>query len=170
VNPFLLRSPRLGFRQWHADDLPLARALWTDPAVTRLISREPFSEEQVAARLEKEISTASTQGIQYWPIFTLEGGEHVGCCGLKAHPTDPAAREMGFHLRPGFWGRGYASEAAAAVVEHAFTSLDLPGLFAGHHPENAASARILRKLSFERIGEFLFPPTGLIHPWYYRKR
>ena len=54
-------------------------------------------------------------GITYWPLFRLSDGEFVGCCGLKPHP-DPDTLALGFHLRPDFWGQGYASEAARAVI------------------------------------------------------
>ena len=51
--------------------------------MTRLIGG-PFSREQVAERLSREISTMQSHGIQYWPMFLLATGEHVGCCGLDS--------------------------------------------------------------------------------------
>ena len=74
--------------------------------------------------------------------------------------------EIGFHLRPEFWGRGYAAEAAAAVIRYAFKELKAEKLFAGHNPSNAASRKVLGKLGFAYIGDEFYPPTGLQHPPY----
>ncbi|HEV8321400.1 MAG TPA: GNAT family N-acetyltransferase [Myxococcota bacterium] len=162
---------RLVFRSWRADDEPLARALWGDARVTALIdARGALDDAEMRRRLAVEIENERAHGFQYWPIFLREGGAHVGCCGLK--PRDPARSvlELGFHLRPAHWGAGYATEAARAVVAHAFAHLGVSALFAGHHPRNAASRRTLEKLGFRRTHDELFPPTGLVHPAYWLSR
>jgi [ribosomal protein S5]-alanine N-acetyltransferase len=163
--PYFLCSPRLGFRTWTDADLPLALALWGDPAVTRLIGG-PFSPEQVAERLRLEQASQAAAGLQYWPVFSLACGAHIGCCGLR--PYRPAERlyEIGVHLRPAQWGHGYAREAATAVIAYAFTRLPVEGLFAGHHPGNHASRRLLQALGFCYTHDELYPPTGLQHPSY----
>jgi RimJ/RimL family protein N-acetyltransferase len=74
--------------------------------------------------------------------------------------------EMGLHLRPAYWGRGLALEAGRAIISFAFASLRVKGLFAGHHPENAASRELLVKLGFRFTHEGLYAPTGLLHPSY----
>jgi ribosomal-protein-alanine N-acetyltransferase len=163
---YFLRAARLGFRRWQAEDLPLARALWGNPEVTRLFSREPLTETLVEERLRTEMQQARDHGVQYWPIFLLANDAHVGCCGLRPHRPDEGIYELGFHLLPAHWGAGIASEAAGAVIEHAFSQPGIQGLFAGHHPDNAASGRVLAKLGFTRTGDQLYPPTGLQHPSY----
>lgn len=161
---YFLRTTRLGFGRWHEADLPLARDLWGDARVTRLFGG-PFPETQVRERLAREIANEAALGIQYWPLFLLADGSHVGCGGLR--PCDrPRTLELGFHLRPAFWGRGLATEAARAIAAHAFGTLGVDALFAGHHPDNRDSARVLAKLGFRSIGEELYEPTGLMHPSY----
>lgn len=160
-----LQTERLGFRPWSEDDLGLALGLWGDPEVTRLIGG-PFSEEQVQERLSREIATQRSHGVQYWPMFLLTTGEHVGCCGLRPHRLEEKIYEIGFHLRRAQWGRGYAPEAARAVIEHAFGALDAAGLFAGHNPANDASRRLLAKLGFRYTHDEYYAPTGLNHPSY----
>lgn len=78
--------------------------------------------------------------------------------------------EIGFHLRPKFWGQGFATEAATAVMEYACTSLGAERLFAGHHPDNKASQKVLGKLGFQYTGDEFYEPTGLYHPSYEWKR
>ena len=60
-----------------------------------------------------------------------------------------------------------ATEAARAVVRFAFTRLAAAALFAGHHPDNTASAGVLTKLGFCLTHTELYPPTGLHHPSYW---
>jgi [ribosomal protein S5]-alanine N-acetyltransferase len=162
-------TQRLAFRTWTEADLDLARSLWGDPEVTRFLGG-PFSEEQVRERLEEEISTQTTDGIQYWPMFLRGTGELVGCCGLTPFKPEERLPELGFHLRKAHWGRGYAEEAARAVIDFGFKVLGFPTLFTGHHPDNRGSQRIIEKLGFRYDQDLVYPPTGLLHPTYLLSR
>ena len=105
-------------------------------------------------------------GIQYWPIFLLRTGEHVGCCGLRPHKPNDGIHEFGFQLRKASWGQGLAREAADAVIAHAFTTLGASGLYAGHHPDNEASRRVLAGRGFLYTHDEFYPPTGRVEPCY----
>ena len=162
---YWLQTARLGFGLWSEADLPLAMALWGDPEVARNIGG-PFTPDQVEQRLARELSNLRTHGIQYWPIFLLATGDLVGCCGLKPYRDDERIFETGFHLRPAFWRQGLGEEASRAVIDHAFRNLGASSLFAGHHPQNEASRRLLLKLGFRFTHRELYPPTGLEHLCY----
>jgi [ribosomal protein S5]-alanine N-acetyltransferase len=162
TRPYFLITARLGFGVWTPDDLPLSMALWGDPRVTRFIGG-PFSSQQVRDRLAREIANQGEHGFQYWPVFLLSSGEHVGCCGLRPYPASQGVLEFGAHLRPECWGQGYGREAGQAVIRYAFTRLGARGLFAGHHPQNEASKALLRSLGFQCTGEEYYSPTGLLH-------
>lgn len=162
---FFLNTKRIGFSRWEADDLPLADMLWGEPDVTKFIcSNGKFSEEDIANRLKKEINNDTRFHVQYWPIFERTSGELIGCCGLR--PYRENEYELGFHLRTKFWRQGYAVEAATAVIDYAFRVLKAKRLFAGHNPQNTASAKVLGKLGFTYIGDEFYEPTGLYHPSY----
>jgi ribosomal-protein-alanine N-acetyltransferase len=165
ADPYFLRTARLGFRLWTEADLPLAAALWGDPAVTQYIGG-PFSAEQVAERLTMEIARQAEHGMQYWPVFLLANDDLMGCCGLR--PYRPAERiyEIGVHILAAQWGHGYAYEASVAAMRYAFTRLEAAGLFAGHNPGNQASRHLLQKLGFRYTHDEFYPPTGLQHPSY----
>jgi RimJ/RimL family protein N-acetyltransferase len=60
--------------------------------------------------------------------------------------------ELGYWIARPYWGRGYATEAGRAVIDHARHSLRLPRLSAGHFIDNPASGRVLAKLGFRPIG------------------
>lgn len=162
---YFLKSNRLGFRPWTNEDLPLAQALWGNPKVTARIGG-PFSPEQVRARHNSEIRMFESWGIQYWPIFLLADDGHVGCAGFRTYAANESAWELGFHLLPGFWGQGLATEASVAVLEYAFGTLGLDAVVAGHHPSNEASRRVLTKLGFEYTGEEFYEPSGIFEPTY----
>jgi [ribosomal protein S5]-alanine N-acetyltransferase len=165
---YFLTTERLGLRHWTEVDLPLARALWGDARVTALIGG-PFSDAEVAKRLQTEMRSRDQQGVQYWPVFLLPTNEHVGCAGLRPYDQAAGILELGVHLRAEFWGMGLAEEAGRALIGHAFETLGAKGLFAGHHPDNAASQRLLSKLGFRFTHEQLHAPTGRMHPSYLLK-
>ncbi len=164
---YFLKSKRLGFRTWSNDDLDLAFGLWGDFEVTKLFDgRGPFSRTQVKNRLNQEIATQSGHGIQYWPVFLLESGDHIGCAGLRPYDASMNILEIGFHIRSNHWRKGYATEAACIVMDYAFVSLEVAGLFAGHNPKNLASRDLLKKLGFNYTHDEFYKPTGLEHPSY----
>ena len=162
---FFMKSERAGFSKWSSSDLPLAWQLWGNARVTRYISADGrFTNEQIAERLKKEIQNDVLYGVQYWPVFDLEKGGLIGCCGLRPHGE--AEYEIGCHLLLGYRGKGYAAETAQAVLDYAFQTLHADKLFAGHHPDNEASRRVLEKLGFSGIGSEYYAPTGRMHPSY----
>jgi RimJ/RimL family protein N-acetyltransferase len=167
---WFLTTRRTGFRAWTPDDLPLAHLLWEDPLVTRYIAAGGrLGPGAVRARLEGEIATLERHGVQYWPVFLLEGGRFIGCCGLRPCGRE-GTLEFGVHILPADWGRGYASEAGRAVIGYAFGKPGVRSLFAGHHPGNAASRILLQRLGFTYEGDERYEPTGLMHPSYTLER
>jgi RimJ/RimL family protein N-acetyltransferase len=167
---YFLKSERLGFRNWREEDLDIAAELWGDFEVTRLFdARGQWSRDQVQERLAKEINTLKQFGVQYWPIFLIETHAHIGCCGLRPYDTSQGIYEIGFHIRSSHWQRGYAREAAEAVINYAFNVLEVKGLFAGHNPQNAISRHLLEKLGFCYTHDEYYAPTGLHHPSYMLK-
>jgi ribosomal-protein-alanine N-acetyltransferase len=162
---YFLTTDRLGIGQWSEGDLDLAVSLWGDSRVSAFIGG-PFTQEQVKARLEREIAMLQSSNIQYWPVFLLHTGELAGCAGLRPYGDDDRIRELGFHFRPEFWSQGLAQEAARAVIAFAFETLGVESLFTGHQPANAASERLIKKLGFHFTGLELYPPSGLLEPNY----
>jgi [ribosomal protein S5]-alanine N-acetyltransferase len=168
-NEYFLTTQRLGFRRWSPDDFPLAIALWGDPEVTRLIGG-PFTHAQIEERLRREIESMAAHKIQYWPLFLLRDGSFIGCGGLRPYNSADRIFELGVHIRPQYWRQGFAEEAARAAIAYGFETLGATALFAGHHPQNAASRKLLQKLGFAFTHEELYPPTGLQHPSYLLRR
>lgn len=163
---YFMKTARLGFSHWEDADLPLARLLWGDPAVCRYIcAAGVFSEEEIAARFALERARQRDCGASYWPLFLQADDVFIGCCGLRPGP-ETAEWELGVHLLPVCWRRGFALEATKAAVDHAFDALNAKAVIAGHHPYNPASPALLKRLGFVQIEPHFYPPTGLMHPSY----
>jgi [ribosomal protein S5]-alanine N-acetyltransferase len=163
------RTVRLIARSWQIEDLPLAMELWGDPAVTALFdSRGKLTEAQVQEKLCAEIERERSTGVQYWALFDHRNGDFVGCSGLRRwiYTVNEADFEVGFHLVKRYWGRGFGTEAALGALEYGWEKLQLSRVYAGHHPNNRASEKILKKLGFEFTGSVFYRPTGLLHPSY----
>jgi RimJ/RimL family protein N-acetyltransferase len=165
LRSYFLTSKRLGFSTWSPADTALALGLWGDPEVSRFTGG-PFTEAEVLARLSREIETLQQHQVQYWPLYLLESGEHVGCCGLRPRTDVHEIYDMGFQLRRVHWGAGFAREAAATVIAHAFTALGARALCAGHHPANEASRHVLQSLGFRYSHDQFYAPTQMIEPYY----
>ena len=174
---YFLTTERLGFRCWNSRDETLAIDLWCNAQVTALIGG-PWTREVALERLAREIEQQNQYGMQYWPVFLhakgsiraggslLADGRHAGCAGLRPYQASEGLYEMGVHLLPEFWGQGIAREASEVIIPYAFGSLGAAAIVAGHHPHNAASGRLLKKLGFSYQGDKLYIPTGLMHPMY----
>lgn len=168
---YFLETERLCFSKWKIEDLQLASELWGDKDVTLYITASgQFSSSEIKTRLDTEMGNLKKCGVQYWPIFEKTTGKFVGCCGLRPHKPDELIYELGFHLKKEFWGNGFGSEAAEAVIHYAFEQLHAEELIAGHHPDNLSSKKILKRLGFYYIGDKFYPPTKLKHPSYVLKK
>jgi RimJ/RimL family protein N-acetyltransferase len=147
--------------------------LWGDPAVTALIdSRGKLTEQQVEEKLRAEIDRERSNGVQYWALFNHGNGDFVGCGGLRpwVYMLGEANFELGFHVVKCCWGKGFATEAALGALNYGWEKLQLSKVYAGHHPDNRASQRILKKLGFKFLEDVFYEPTGLMHPSYVRRR
>lgn len=167
MRDYFMTTERIGFSKWRDDDPELAKLLWDDPDVTRfLCATGHFTQREILDRLNLEIRNDALYQVQYWPIFEMTTAELIGCCGLRPCAGDPGIFEIGFHLRKQFWRRGFASEAARAVIDYAFSTLHVRELRAGHHPQNDASRKLLLNLGFQYVKDDYYAPTGLYHPSY----
>jgi len=164
-NPYFLSTERMGFSFWSPEDFPAARELWGDLQVTQHFGG-PFPDEEIVQRLQREISRRESHGFQYWPVYSLEDNDRVGCCGLRLYRPAEEIHELGFHLRPKYWGRGLAVEAASAVIAFSFATLGAKALSAGHHPENLVSKRTIEKLGFRYTHDEFFAALGIKIPYY----
>jgi ribosomal-protein-alanine N-acetyltransferase len=94
-----------------------------------------------------------------------DSGRVVGQAGFKSPPTADGVVEIAYGVAPEHQGRGYATEAANALVDFAFSSGQVRVVRAHTLPEFNASTRVLTKCGFRRIGEVMDPEDGLVWRW-----
>ncbi|HEY1380741.1 MAG TPA: GNAT family protein [Gemmataceae bacterium] len=92
-------------------------------------------------------------------------GAVVGGCGYKGPPDAAGCVEIAYGVEPDHRGRGYATEAARALVAFAFDRGAARLVRAHTRPENAASARVVAKCGFVWVGEVVDPEDGLVWRW-----
>lgn len=96
-------------------------------------------------------------GFGHYALELRQGGEFIGTAGLIQR-ADLALPDIGYALLSAHHGRGYAEEAARAVMAHARETLGLRGLCGIVSPGNTASVRLLEKLGLRREGEYVIAP------------
>jgi RimJ/RimL family protein N-acetyltransferase len=139
------RSERLFLRPAFPEDAPAILAGIGEEAIVRNLARAPWPYTMADAR-----AFAALPQDPRLPHFlvTLPGHGVIGSAGLGEHEGEP---ELGYWIARAHWGRGYATEAAGAVLRIART-LGHTRLRAGHFTDNPGSGRVLRKLGFVPTG------------------
>ena len=89
----------------------------------------------------------------------------IGQCGYKGPPDTDGAVEIAYGVDADYQGRGYATEAARALVSYALNFDTVRVVRAHTLVEANASTRVLAKCGFERIGEVIDPEDGLVCRW-----
>ena len=153
---FLL-TERLVLRPVRPGDLDDLLEHWTTPQVRRfLFDGAVMTREETAATIAASERDFATTGYGVWLVHDADG--MAGTAGLR--PLDDLGLEIVYSLTPHTWGRGYATEAARAVVEHALTTLGLPHVLAEVDEGNTASAAVIERLGmtpFETVPGLLGP-------------
>lgn len=172
MQQYIFKTERIGLSIWKEDDLELARSVWGNKDIMRLLSSNGYyTDQQIKTRLDTELDNNNLYNVQYWKLYELSTSQFVGCCGLKPYKDKEVAYELGFQLLPQYWGKGYAGECAIFCITHALNNLQAKNIYARHHPDNDASRNLLRKLGFKQIDTIFYEPTGLDHPFYkYHKK
>ncbi len=160
-----LVTPRLVLRSWIPADLAPFAEMCADPDVMRFIGdgsvRTPADAQMSIARSQE---SWAKHGWGLLAIECLETESFIGFCGLAEpdllQPLQPSV-EIGWRLTRAAWGRGYATEAAAAVVDWAFSTVQLKRLVAVVQLDNLASHRVADKIGMRREQRTIVPGLGV---------
>jgi ribosomal-protein-alanine N-acetyltransferase len=145
----ILRTPRLVLREFTAEDWATTHAYQQDPRYLRYYDRDEVTERQTQAFIYSFILWQGEQPrIRTQLAITLAGsGELVGNVGLRREEPDAPMADLGYELSPTHWGRGFATEAARAVVDMGFGTWErLYRIHAHCIAENEPSARVLTRI------------------------
>jgi RimJ/RimL family protein N-acetyltransferase len=153
--PHELRTARLLLRSFEREDIPaLVRLAGANEiSATTLNIPHPYAEDDAETFLAKANEDFRTGRSVSFAISISPGRELCGAVGLNIADAHKRA-ELGYWIGVPFWGRGYATEAASAVVAFGFESLRLRRIFAHHFSGNIASQRVLEKIGMRHEGCF----------------
>ena len=160
----IIKTERLTLRPWTATDAGRLLEIQSNPEIVQWLSDDfdkpklMGSLDEARERIEKyaEVFTRPPQGI--WAIVPDETGIASGGLLLKELPNAEAGEiEIGWWLHPDSVGKGYATEAARAVVEHGIAG-GLEEIWAVMYPANAPSEKVMVKLGMQ--------DQGIAERWY----
>jgi ribosomal-protein-alanine N-acetyltransferase len=149
-----ITTDRLVLREFVIDDWPDILAYQRDPRYLRFYSWSDRTETEVRAFLRMFVDEQSKQSRRRFQLaITLpDDGRLVGNCGIRRKLGNDWEADIGYELAPEFWGRGYATEAALALVDFGFRELGMHRISSWCIADNAASARVLEKVGLRLEG------------------
>jgi ribosomal-protein-alanine N-acetyltransferase len=148
-----LQTPRLRLRPFTGADADALYALQSNAHVLRYWDSPPWTERSRAERFIAGCRQLADEGTGARLAIDRGSGEtFLGWCSLSRWNPDFRSASLGYCLGEAAWGQGYATEAAHAVLQWAYDTLDLNRVQAEADTRNVASARVLEKLGFVREG------------------
>lgn len=137
-------------REFVSGDVDGVHNYAADPQVCRYMDWGPNTLAQTEAFVREVVtaSSSSTQDSFTWAVTADD--VVVGACSVSVTSAAHRRAEMGYVLARAHWGQGYASEAAAVVLEFAHRELKALRVEATCRPENVASQRVLRRIGMQR--------------------
>ena len=169
----MLETERLILRNWQESDVEHYFALASDVGYHCFTRPGRFmvqNAKEAKAKVRERMLLFDRRKLGKFPIFLQksrlrETGEFIGTCGIEPFNLEEQPElELGYRLRLNFWGKGYAKEAATAMLKYGFDDLRLPKIMAFVLPQNRASVRILEQLGFQYLRDFVH--AELVHRLY----
>jgi len=137
----------------------------TESVLARIDALDPADRAEVSpdwlAQMRTSTPSAWTHG---FAVVERATNASVGSAGFKGPPADGTV-EIAYTVHPERRGRGYAKEAAAALVDFAFSNDDVQVVRAHTLPERNASTSVLTACGFELLGEVMDPEDGRVWRW-----
>ncbi|MET0599407.1 MAG: GNAT family N-acetyltransferase [Mesorhizobium sp.] len=146
----VLVTERLVLRPPHDDDLPELVELANNRRIAEMLARmpHPYGEAEAKAFLTMTRRKPATDTV--YAISLADSGAFIGCAGLN--PAE-LGLELGYWVGAPYWGRGYATEAAHALVDLAFRATNVEALHVSCRVTNPASRRVIHKCGFQYAGQ-----------------
>ncbi len=149
-----IQTPRLTLREWSQEDVPLVHQLLSEPDVARFNTIGIPTSIQVVQDLLQPTLDDRHQPVRKhygWSMLNSDA-TFVGEIGMNLAAARFKSAEIYYSVSSAYWGKGFASEAAQAIVQFAFDHLQLHRLEAGVATFNPGSIRVLEKIGMKREG------------------
>ncbi|GLX99652.1 GNAT family N-acetyltransferase [Actinoplanes sp. NBRC 101535] len=153
-----LIAPRLLLREWEEKDAGFLLDMYSRPEVKRhlVADSQVLRDEAEALAMLERWRARQDEAHGVWAVQDRATGHLVGTALLLRMMLSGSSAvadetEIGWHLHPDAWGRGYATEAAVAVLAYAARS-SLTGVYAVTGPDDSAARAVCRRLGMRHLG------------------
>lgn len=145
IDGLILETPRLLLRKFRAQDAEAVEAFLGDPVAMEYYPA-PLDRRGVEGWIERNLGRYQRDGHGLWAMILRDSKQLIGDCGCVMQEVEGKNEiEVGYHVRRDLWGRGYATEAARACMEYAFSRLGARRAISMIRPPNVASRRVAEK-------------------------
>ena len=144
-----LETARLRLRPWVLGDLDDYARIFGKPEALAFQMDRGLTRAEAERFLRFHIEGWARNPFGAWAVIPKTTGRPVGWAGLEttdSFPGAPQGVQIGWRLDPDEWGKGYATEAAHAVLQYGFETVGLPQIYVLFHRDNTLSARVAAKL------------------------
>jgi [ribosomal protein S5]-alanine N-acetyltransferase len=151
----ILTTERLLLRDFVESDWEAVLAYQQDPLYLRYNEWTSRTAEDVREFIQMFLDHQKQDPrVKFQFAITLRStGQLIGNCGVRRETVDAPEGDIGYELDPGHWGKGYATEAARAMLHFGFSQMKLSRVSAWCVAENRRSARVLEKLGMRLNGQ-----------------
>jgi [ribosomal protein S5]-alanine N-acetyltransferase len=164
----ILRKPEAGDRDGYAE-------IWGDPEVVRFLGGRTLSPEEIPEGIERMLKQWERHGVGLFSVLRKEDERLIGRVGYLLWDSERWVNamheeldgdlelEIGWVVASAYWNKGYATEAAAACRDNAFSRLGRDRVISLIDPQNLPSIRVAEKIGerYERDVEIIVGPVGL---------
>jgi RimJ/RimL family protein N-acetyltransferase len=162
LKPAILNTERLTLRWLDEHDASAQFAVFSDPDVVRYWSSGAWTDHAQAREwIAKTLDDYRAGTGLRFGVALAGTGELIGNVSLHRFVDQSRRCELGYAFAKAHWGKGYATEALAALLDYGFRELDLNRVEADIDPRNAGSARVLERLGFRKEGDL--PERWIVH-------
>jgi len=159
----LLQSDRLTLRRFNSADAAVFFRLNSEPELVQYTARAALTSQSAAEELLESDHFRSNEkaGLGRFACVENSTGLVIGIVGLRPE-LDFGGFAFGYRMLPEYWGQGFATEAAFAILKYADVVLKLDHLVAAVFPQNIASVRVLEKIGMVFDREVMLPESTQI--------
>src|SRR6476659_9569623 len=155
-----VHSERLHLRRFAATDVDTLAVVFAKREVWEFPFGRAFTRDETAAFLAAQIDQYESCGVACWLATERATGRVIGYVGISVptfHPAILPTVEVGWRFDTDVWGRGFATEGAAAALDQAFGPLGLESVCSLPQDDNVASVRVAERLGMRRTGTVTLP-------------
>jgi len=147
-----LETERLSFRPHQPSDVDEYCELAADPDFRRHVGGGPLSRADAKHKFRQILLRVANREMCLMATIFKPETRYIGYCGLHQGWGGKGEAVLAFYIAKPYWGRGLATEAGRAFIDHGFNQLGLDRIIASTEAGHAASIRVLEKLAFRQTG------------------